>query len=208
MATAKVKVLAFDLMGVLYGQGHINHEYLMPFLKLKEADYPRIYQAYANYKLGKITKDKFWRLVGQKSTVEGKFLRTVKKSLDKDFLKLIKRLDPKYQFTVVTDLPESWAIALLQINYSFTFDYSIVSAWTGTRKDKSVTDFKKLIQKMKVKGEEILFIDDLLANLKNAGKLGIKTVWWPQDPNRPEQKVRYKPDYQIKKLSDILKIVK
>jgi HAD superfamily hydrolase (TIGR01509 family) len=204
----KVKVLAFDLMGVIYGHGHINREYSLDFLKFPASRYSLVSRLYKRYKVGQITKEEFWHNLGKSSLVEGKFLQKIKRSINKDFFTIIKKLDPNYQIVAVSDMPLSWAIGLLDINKNFTFDYSIISAWTGKKKDRSVVNFKELLKRMRVRGSEVLFIDDLLVNLKNAAKLGIRTVWFPQDFKRPEQKVRYRPDYQIKKLTDIIKIVK
>jgi len=198
------KVIAFDFIGVLYANGHINHEFTIPFLGLSENDHARVSEQYIRYKKGLINKDDFWQGLGGDSTREGEFLALVKKSFNTDFLKIIDELDKGYQIVAITDLPDSWGVYLANINENFTFDYTAISAVSGIRKNGGTGMFDEVIQKMGVKGEEIIFVDDKLENLEQAAKVGIATVWMKLE----DQESDYAPDYQINKLTEIIDIIK
>lgn len=186
-----IKVIIFDLVGVIFEKAFMISHVLVPMsgLKNKKED---VLSLYIKYDLGKITEKEFWTsLVGKKY-----------KKFQKKFLDLYK-LDPNYH--EITKLKKKYRIAILgnfpsehgkylnkKFGFNKLFEQVMFSGDYGLMKDNPKL-FKLLLSKLKVKPQECCFIADRIHDLMTASELGIKTIWMQ----------RFKPDFTITSLKEI-----
>jgi len=194
-----VKVIAFDLIGVLITQKHIIKNNLMKIVKHRH--YSEIKNKYNLLKAGKITEEQFWKVSYNKfKKLEKLFLDSL--YIDPEYYEFVEPLKNKYKLAIISDLPKVWGEYLVR-KYRFReiFDPILISGEVGdTKKHKKL--FKILIKKTKVKPNEIVFIDDEKENLKTASDLGILTIWF----NIEKDDFKFKPDYTIKSLKELRKL--
>ena len=97
--------------------------------------------------------------------------------------KLLPKLKKKYKLAVINN-GNSIALKYWKEKFDFSiFDLFINSAEVGIKKPDSKI-FQLACEKLGVKSEECLVLDDNLENIESAKKLGMKTVWW----NKKEDK--------------------
>jgi HAD superfamily hydrolase (TIGR01509 family) len=103
------------------------------------------------------------------------------KVLNKELLKLIRSLKQKYELYGFTDTNEEHFDANLK---SGTFkDFKKVFTSFDFCGKKSEGDiFYKLVREIKIKPEELLFIDDYLPNIENARKAGLNAIQYTGFP--------------------------
>lgn len=117
----------------------------------------------------------------------------------------------KLKLGIVTDAPrlKAW-IRLSSANIADFFDFVITVADVKRRKP-SPSPFKRALRTLKFKPKEILFIgDSLKKDIAGAKKIGMKTVFAEYgDFEKRKPKNEYEmPDYRIKNIKEILKILK
>ena len=117
----------------------------------------------------------------------GRAVRLIPEKYEKfeDLWKLLPELKNKYKLAVINN---GNAIAKKYWNEKFDFsifDIFINSAEEGIRKpDPKI--FLLACEKLNVKPEECLFIDDSLENIEAAKNLGMKTIWWNKENHRDD----------------------
>src|SRR6056297_404137 len=191
----KFQYVIFDLMGVLYKNGHIIKQGLSEFL---DQDYLKVKEKYNQYKSGKIEFAEFWQTLKQDKKVEKQFLRSL--AIDPSAVEVVENLKKNYQVGSITNLPVSWARFLARL---FKFDKIIISAEHDCLKPQSEI-YHILLKKTGVKPARCLFIDDNLINLEVPAKMGMTTVWF----SREKQDLDFKPDFTISELKELYKIIK
>jgi putative hydrolase of the HAD superfamily len=86
------------------------------------------------------------------------------------------------------------------------FKQIFVSYELGTH--KPLPDFfEKILVQSGCKANECIFVDDAKANLATAKQFGFTTVWMNLERPDTRNKVEYKPDYEIKNLVELIKII-
>lgn len=102
-----------------------------------------------------------------------------------DLWKLLPKLKKKYKLAVINN---GNAIAKKFWNSKFgfkEFDLFVNSTVEGIRKpDPEI--FFITCDRLKVKPEDCLFMDDTLKNIEAAEKLGMKTIWWNKESDKTE----------------------
>ncbi len=97
-------------------------------------------------------------------------------SIDQELLDFAESLKPKYKIGLLSN---AWVDARNRLGamYHFidVFDVSIFSAEVGMRKPEAGI-YLLMLDKLQVKPEESIFIDDFAANIEGAEKLGIRTI--------------------------------
>jgi len=119
---------------------------------------------------------------------------------------LIKLREKGLKLGIVSDAPSvnAW-IRLVEMNIGDFFDVVVTLHDTGKKKPSKIP-FLKAIEKMKVKPENVLFVGDWPErDIQGAKSLGMKTVFAKYGS---EEKIKKSgADYEIGKVSDLLKIV-
>ena len=110
-----------------------------------------------------------------------KFKSTMRKVLDKkmpgtiDVLRKVKQTN-KYTLVLLSDNVKEWVDYVEKTNKDLNiFDYKFFSYQLGTIKEDNIT-FVKVLDRIKAKPEETLFIDDLMTNIESAKSIGITGI--------------------------------
>ena len=110
-----------------------------------------------------------------------KFKSTMRKVLDKkmpgtiDVLRKVKQTN-KYTLVLLSDNVKEWVDYVEKTNKDLDiFDYKFFSYQLGTIKEDNIT-FVKVLDRIKAKPEETLFIDDLMTNIESAKSIGITGI--------------------------------
>lgn len=196
MEKSKIKAIIFDVGGVLaLGKNSIEisnknssnrgiHEYIAKKLKISLDQWiDSIDTTYAGAIEGKISRSKAISIISKNvKTTPEKLEKIILKSYKKNFkhnnklYRLAFRLKRKgYKIGILSD---QWYLskeALIPTRKIKKFDSVIISCDVGLRKP-DIKIYKLLIKNIKLKPEEILFIDNQGWNIEPAKKLGIKTI--------------------------------
>jgi HAD superfamily hydrolase (TIGR01509 family) len=197
-----IKLIAFDLFGVLISDGHLVSHGLMPLLPpaISRQDVKPHYDAYTG---GRIPEAAFWENIGLSvdSAVRHRFLDGFE--TDAELEPVIRALQGRYQLGILSNLGAEWGDMLeSRFHFSRTFTPRIISGEVQCQKPEPQI-FEKLISAAAVAGEHIAFIDDRLENLAVAGDFGMTTIHYRREAdNHP-----FKPDYTLHRLGEILQFL-
>lgn len=197
-----VKLVVFDLMGVIFVECHIVRNILFPMLP-EPKDYDAVKKQYLLLHDGSISTKDFWKNINIKDykDFQKKYLDKIK--LDQNYVNVIDQLKTKYKLGILSNLPLDFAKYLTnKHNFKNIFSLILVSGKTGFLKPKT-EPYKLLIKKTKLPAEQVVFIDDRKNNLVNAKKFGIKTIRY----NRESDELKFNPDKTIKNSRQLLKIL-
>lgn len=97
----------------------------------------------------------------------------------------LPQLKEKYHLAIVNN---GNAIALDQWNSQFNFSIFelFVNSGLECTKKPDAEIFLRTCQRLGVKPEECLFMDDTLENIESARKLGMQTIWWNKEDGKEE----------------------
>jgi putative hydrolase of the HAD superfamily len=188
-----IKLIAFDLNGVLLKSGRLVSENLMSFIN---KPYSLVKKQYLKYSVGAISREEFWKSVGI-GIAEGEKNLSERVKLNVD-VELISELSKKYILAILSNLPREW-IDLLFFNRTSPsfFKYVVISGEVGVRKpDRKI--YLRLLSESNIPPEEVLFVDDKKSNLMVAKDLGMKTVWMKGRDDAP-----FEPDFIIDSLEEL-----
>jgi HAD superfamily hydrolase (TIGR02253 family) len=118
----------------------------------------------------------------------------------------LKKLKKKYKLVILTDAPriQAW-IRLAAMGLQDMFDYVITFDDTKIKKPGR-KPFLLALKKLKLKPNECLMIgDSLVRDIAPAKRLGFKTAFAKYGGNAA--KSRLKPDYILRDIKDLLKIL-
>jgi HAD superfamily hydrolase (TIGR01509 family) len=173
----ETKVTILDAMGVIYSVKDDVKDLLCPFIMEKRGirDTDRIKALYISASLGDITASEFWKSVGLTPSLGDEYLQRHKLTDGLiEFLDVIK-LKGIQVWCVSNDVSE-WSRKLrTRFELEQYFHGFIISGDVGVRKPDNEI-FKHLLQKIGIKAEDALFVDDNDYNLDAAAKLGFKTI--------------------------------
>jgi len=181
-----IKAIIFDLGGVCFEVDwlKINDEMIKKFninTLVKSAGNERVAQYYKDALGGRgHIKNMFKELNKDNYDLEEivKFYKKIykkHKKHNKKIYALIKRLKEKFIVVCLTDTNSIHLEAHREQGTIKDFHKVFASFQIGYTK-KDINSFKIIIKKLKIKPEEILFIDDNDKNIKTAKILGIKTI--------------------------------
>jgi len=132
--------------------------------------------------VGKITEDEFWngflKTAGAKTNdIEHakKLWREYQKPIE-DMFDLLGKLKQHYRLAALTTISREWLdYKREKYNLDSFFEVIVSSGYSGLAKpDPKI--YRMLLEKLDVKPEECLFVDDSQRTLPPAKKLGIKTI--------------------------------
>lgn len=197
--TQTIKLMAFDLFGVIISEGHMVSNVLMPLLP-KTIKKAMVKPYYNDYTLGSINETAFWQGINQAGNTKLRNDFLAKFALDNDVDKVIKLLSPRYQCAILSNLAADWADVLdHKFNFSKQFSPMIISGKVKAKKP-DLTIYHILIQESGIAAENIAFIDDRLENLHSAHQLGMFTVHYQRELDHYD----YQADITIHHLAELI----
>lgn len=197
--TQSIKLIAFDLFGVILTEGHLVSNVLMQLLP-QGSQKKQVKLLYEKFNLGQLNEDEFWSRLGltDSDKVRRIFLNSF--HLDVDYKKVTESLNKNFRLAILSNLPPAWADELM-IRFQFTQSFSpcLFSGHEGCKKpDPDI--YQKLISQSRVPATHIAFIDDRLENLQSAHQLGFTTIYY----HREDESHPYKADHTIRQLGELL----
>lgn len=175
-----IKAILFDMVGVLVfkkenysakTQGEVNAENIEKLFNHLD-DNRLILDIKQNLALNNAEIEQAVRLIPEKYE---KF---------EDLWNLLPELKKKYKLAVINN-GNSIALKYWKEKIDFSiFDLFINSAEVGIKKpDPKI--FLLACERLDIKPEECLMMDDNLENIESASKLGVETIWW--NKNNPKE---------------------
>jgi putative hydrolase of the HAD superfamily len=196
-----VDIVAFDIMGVIITEPSMVRNGLHPMYKDKYS-YEYIKELYNKAKIDVDGDEKLWEGLGVKDieTERKKFLNRF--VVDSYFEKFRNYLDElNIRKGVISNMPENFGDYFIdKLNLTKDFDPILTSGDIGVAKP-DYGKYDEFINRAKVRGDKVLFIDDKLSNLKMGKRFGFKTVQFYRDR---EQKEKYIPDLVIKSFEELM----
>lgn len=171
-----MKAVILDMYGVILkqtGDDFVPYvQQTFPNLKPEE-----IYKPWLKADIGEIPSLQIWEEIGFRGDlekIEKDYLDTIK--LNGGFLDFISTAKKKYKLAVISNDSSGWSKYIREkFDINKYFDVISISGDLKIQKpDERI--FNLTIDKLKVKAEDCLYIDDREGNLKTAEKLGMKTV--------------------------------
>lgn len=185
------RVVALDLMGVLYRQARDVEELLIPFIREKGAfrhTDEEIMARTRSLSLGRITTQQFWDavgVVGDATELDAEFMGRF--SLTPGVVKYLRSLRAEgKQVACLTNFAAAWT-AHLKAGHSLEglIDPWVVSGLVGVQKpDRAI--YEVLRRVTEAAPAEIQVIDDDVAMLDAAREYGFGTVWFAPDGDRAD----------------------
>ncbi len=183
-----VKIIIFDMGGVISGTDSairaIEDELLektgVRLFPIKDQPSPR----YREFQTGKISSEEYFQnLINlSKAKISVKELINVYKQIysnvnkfDSKMIKLVKDLRKKYAIACFSDTTEVHRQINEENGFFKLFDFSFVSCGLGVTKNE-VRAFEIVIEKLKVKPEDCIFIDDREGHVERAKSIGIDAI--------------------------------
>lgn len=118
----------------------------------------------------------------------------------------LEKLKKKYKLGIVTDAPRLKAYQRLDaMGIADFFDVVVGFEDTGERKPSKLP-FKRALDQLKLKPEEVLMVGDWPErDIQGAKNLGMKTCWASYGSDQPNNKI--KADFEINKFEEILRFL-
>lgn len=174
-----LKVILFDMVGVLVFKKDVYTPKTSDEINAQNIE--KLFNHLDDKKLIEDIKEKLG--LGSEETDRAAHLIPKKFEKFEDLWKLLPELKKKYKLAVINN-GNVIALKYWKEKFDFSiFDLFINSAEEGIKKpDPKI--FLLACERLKVKPEECLFMDDSLKNIESAKKLEMETIWW----NREEDK--------------------
>jgi len=197
--TQTIKLIVFDLFGVIISEGHMVSNVLMPLLP-KTIKKAMVKPYYNDYTLGNIDETTFWQSINQANNTKLRNDFLEKFVLDQDVDVVINHLRSHYRCAILSNLAADWADVLdHKFNFSKQFSPMIISGKVKAKKPDLVI-YHILIQESGIAAENIVFIDDRLENLHSAHQLGMFTVHYQRELDHYD----YQADITIHHLAELI----
>ncbi len=158
---------------------------------LPEMSVDQILQCYRQYHLklllGHITHKEMWKnfcdCLGKNIEMSVLFQAFKKTPKNTDMFTICQHLKMKYRLGIITDNSrDRFKMVKATMNLTDTFDYFVVSADLGTRKDSAI-NFKKALKLADSQAKECIFIDNNISNLVVPKALGFNTIFHDHKTN-------------------------
>jgi len=195
-SSQKIKAVVFDIGGVLLfpkeknKPSHILNSFtealkLSKLVKMHdEAKVEAVRDIYFKSSRGEISKKQTLRLLSDETGIKENKIenvfheiykkgKTIENSPLLKFTKQLKRIG--YKLGIITD---QWHLSSEDLVYSGDYSHfdSIVVSSDAKAKKPNEKPYLIAIKRLKVKPKEIIFVDDMVRNIKPAKKFGMKTI--------------------------------
>ncbi len=174
----KFKAIIFDWGGVLCnGADYATHPLLIKNPKINKI--PK--KAIKDFYIGKIDSKQFWVLLLNKVDIsinleelENSYFNSYK--IYPGMFRLLKKLRKNYKLGLLSNLTEMMKDhIILKHKVDKYFDQLVFSCDIGYMKPGKKA-FNSIIKKMKVPINQTIFVDDTMANIEVANKMGFKSL--------------------------------
>ena len=197
------KWVIFDVMGVVFEVGDDTNKLLVPYIKNLNSSITaeQINKLYIDASLGKIKSSTFWKKLGFKDSylaLEKNYLDQ-KLTLDKEFCATAERLQASYNLALLSNDLNEWSMYLRQMyDLNRLVKEVVISGDVGIRKP-SAAIYELILQRLKCKPDECVFIDDRPKNLVPAMNLGMRVIRF----RRETSAINEYSGYEIKSFSEL-----
>jgi len=202
MNRAAIKMIVFDLFGVIFSEGHLISNVLIKLLpaKVQKSALKKAYQA---FNCGAISEAEFWQSIGQPEDTSIRKCFLDQFVTDPEFGTVISALKQRYRLAMLSNLPADWADTLSQ-KFHFREDFSpcLFSGHQKCRKPQAEI-YQRLLIESGLQPQQIAFVDDRLENLQTANEQGWTTVYYHKDQDLHP----FRPDYEIRQLSQLVSVL-
>lgn len=171
-----MKALILDMYGVIVKQ---TGDDFVPYVQLTFPDLTpeEIYDPWFKADIGELTSIEVWEKLGFRGDlekIEKDYLDTIE--LNDGFMDFIKAAKRKYKLAVISNDSSRWSRYLREkFELDQYFDVVSISGDLGIQKPDARI-FQITVEKLAVRAEDCLYIDDREGNLEAAEKLGMNTV--------------------------------
>jgi HAD superfamily hydrolase (TIGR01509 family) len=171
-------VLVLDAMGVLYDHPDDVAELLIPYVRklgCRMANY-EIEGAYKECSLGRITSFEFWKMLGLSGKASDETYCAQHRLTPKSSRVLEAAKIKGLKVCCLSNDVSEWSRILrsrLELDEQI-IDW-VISGDIGVRKPDTGI-YRELLRRLDVPAEQVVFVDDRVANLRAASDLGIKCV--------------------------------
>jgi HAD superfamily hydrolase (TIGR01509 family) len=178
-----LRVLVLDAMGVIYPVKDDVKDLLYPFILEKHGiiDFAVVDAYYKQASLGEISATKFWQAVGLTSWFEDEYLSRFK--LADGLLEFLEKMKSSgiEIWCLSNDLSEWSQKVRARLGLEKYFRGFIISGDVGIRKPDPLI-YNNLLNRLNVKADKVVFVDDRAKNLEPASALGFTTILFsPED---------------------------
>ncbi len=199
-----IKAVFFDLGGVI-----VRTEYQAPRQRLAEhldMDYDDLVRivfeggsngSAARATIGEITEEEHWRRVMRTLKLPASEYPRVEREffagdiLDRSLLDFLRSLKPKYKVGLISNAWSGLRAYIEREKFADAFDAMIISAEVGAAKP-SEKIYRVALEKLQVKPNEAVFVDDVIENIEACEKLGMRGIHFQS------------PDLALKQLEKML----
>jgi len=194
-------ILVLDAMGVLYEAGDDVAELLVPFIgRHGRADLlaEAIDRDYVEASLGRMDTDTFWQRMGVDPALENDYLAGHR--LIEGTLEALAELKPRHgRLACLSNDVSSWSLKLRRrFGLESWIDHWFISGDLGLRKP-SAEIYRLAADRLGVRPQDVVFVDDRLRNLDAAKAVGFNTVLFDIRGEAPEH-----PHRRIRRLRDLI----
>jgi len=194
-------ILILDAMGVLYEAGDDVAELLVPFVgRHGRADLlaEAIDRDYVEASLGRMDTDTFWERMGVDPALENDYLAGHR--LIEGTLEALAELKPRHgRLACLSNDVSSWSLKLRRrFDLESWIDHWFISGDLGLRKP-SAEIYRLAADRLGVRPQDVVFVDDRLRNLDAAKAVGFSTVLFDIRGDMPEH-----PHRKIRRLIELL----
>lgn len=177
----KIKAVVFDLGGVLFNLDKISSEYVKLCKSLGKngvSPWDDFRKEWDLTKMDKMSCADFYRAIANRLGTDSSKVRRVildNIQINEDMRKILLKLSKNYKIGILSNIIEDMLLRHFEIlNFD---DFAEVVASCRDRVKKPNTDAIDLIlDKLKVKKEEAVFIDDSAKTIEIYSKYGIKSI--------------------------------
>lgn len=169
-----IKAIIFDCFGVLYSDGKSYIKNLCPAEKRQELS-----DLYYQMDYGYISTKKFFQEISQIVHVDAEKLRKVnlqQYTRNEQIIELLKELKNKYKIGLLSNVGDDFLDSLFpQEEQEEFFDAMVLSSHIGAIKPY-VEIYEAIAEKLEVKPEECIMIDDIPGNCEGARQAGMQAI--------------------------------
>lgn len=171
-----MKAIILDMYGVILKQtGDSFFEYVQQ--TFPDLDPEEILKPWHKADMGEMSSLEMWTALGFQGDIEKiekNYLDTIE--LNDGFLDFIKAVGLKYKLAIISNDSSRWSKYLREkFKINQYFDVISISGDLGIRKPDDRI-FRLTIEKLAVRAEECMYIDDRRGYLETAKKVGINTI--------------------------------
>ncbi|MBS3084265.1 HAD family phosphatase [Candidatus Pacearchaeota archaeon] len=177
---SSVKVIAFDFWGVFAKLNPPLNKYLKRQNISLDKYSDQIHNLIVEHDLNKITEQQFFKKCSEIFNFEIPYplckYNFQKNDLNDNLIKIVKKLKERYKIALLTNNNKEYCEEFLfKTGLNKLFDVVVLSYEVGYRKPAPEI-YQILIRRLKVKPQEILYVDDGASKLIPAKKIGMDTI--------------------------------